>query len=118
MAPPRTRIVAWLTSAASSGGSTCLVITRTPLGLPGSRGAPGNKKPRTGAGQGSDRTTDLLALYLTWRASRSAQITTEYCWVTPLPPACQARQCGGERGPISRGLWVLGDTSLTLSASA
>ena len=38
---------------------------------------PGNKKPRTGRARVLFRTPDLLALYLTWRASRSAQITTE-----------------------------------------
>ena len=37
---------------------------------------PGNKKPRSRAGQGSFQNTRPFSAFLTWRASRSAQITT------------------------------------------
>jgi Domain of unknown function (DUF4126) len=51
VAPPRTRIVAGATVAARSGGRTGLVIGRSLHSEPAP--IPGNKKPRSRAGQGS-----------------------------------------------------------------
>src|SRR3546814_6321232 len=86
--PPRTSRVA---SCQLRGSVVSLLITL----VLNRRTAAGNKKPRA-AGRGSS-TTDLLAVCLTWSASRSAQITTTPQLTTTLqgdtaPPA--RRQIG------------------------
>src|SRR3546814_1822081 len=81
--PPRTSRVA---SCQLRGSVVSLLITL----VLNRRTAAGNKKPRA-AGRGSS-TTDLLAVCLTWSASRSAQITTTLQGDTAPPARRQGRR--------------------------
>src|SRR5436190_2026517 len=89
--------VARQASAASSGGRTGLVIGASPNAV---RDEPGKQKPRSRAGQGSFTSPDLLARYLTWRASQSAQITTE----RPLGSPAARQVSSDDANPQSRNL--------------
>ena len=54
-----------------------------------------NKKPRSARARALSTVPDLLARFLTWRASRSAQITTNTQFVRRRPVKCQGARIGG-----------------------
>src|SRR5271154_6577379 len=92
VAPPRTRMVAGETVSARSGGRTALVIGRslqseaTPI--------PGNKKPRSRAGQGSFQNPRPFSAFLTWpKAGRLKSTTRGRLLSRPYDPVklCQRR---------------------------